>query len=171
MNLLSVFRILTFILLPIATIFGFMALLFLLTALANPAFLLIVFLFSCMVIYSFASLSFLSKGIETGRPCKPSLRDWIRVNAYVCIFIGVLFLMNSLSVFLMSQVSLRQIVVQMLETQPNIPATLNPDFFLRILKLVSGFMLFVSVILLAHIFINFKMLKRYNHIFSAAAQD
>ncbi len=165
MKQLSLFRILTFVLLPVAAIFGFMALLFLLAALSNPAALLFAFLFSCFVIYVFASLTFVSKGIDTAHPCKASLRDWIRVNAYVSVFLGVMFLLNSLSVFLIGPVALREFVAQMLESQPNVPATFTPDFFIRIMKIVSGFMLVVSLILLVHIFLNFRMMKIYRDIF------
>ena len=96
---LTVFRILTFILLPIASLFGVMDLMILPSALANPAILLIVFVLAAFVIYTFTSLRFLTKGIDIGRPCKPSLRDWIRVNAFASSFMGIMFLMNALSVF------------------------------------------------------------------------
>src|SRR3954470_1418467 len=83
--LLIVYRLLTFILLPIAAILGFLDISLLLLALANPAALLPVFAIACIVIYVFTSFFFLIKGILGGMQCKPSLRDWIRVNAFVSI--------------------------------------------------------------------------------------
>lgn len=164
---MTIFRVLSYILLPVGAFFGFMALLFLLSAIMNPALLLIVFLFFCMSVYTFASFSFLTKGIIAGRQCKASLKDWIKVNAYVCLFIAAMFLLNSVSILAMNPVTLRPTVEQMLEAQPNLPASFNTDFFLRLLKTVSYFMLFIGLVLLIHIFINFKLLKQYGHLFSS----
>ncbi len=167
MNQLALFRILSYILLPIGAFFGFMAALFLMTALTNPALLLLVFLFFCMAVYAFTSFSFLSKGVMGGKPCKASLKDWIKVNAYVCLCIATLFVLNSVSLLAMNPVSLRQTVSQLLEAQSNLPSGYSIDLFLKMVKGVAGFMLFTGVVLLVHIFINFKLLKRYNHLFSS----
>jgi hypothetical protein len=118
MKQLTIFRVLTFILLPIAAVFGFMDLLFLLSALANPALFLIVFILGAFVIYTFVSLQFLTRGIDSGRQCKPGLRDWIRVNAFVSLFMGVMFLFNALSIFFTNEITLRQYVSQFMQTQP-----------------------------------------------------
>lgn len=166
---LTLFRILSFVLIPIAALFGFLDILVLLSALANPSLLLVAFILGCFVIYSFVSLQFLTKGIDTGRPCKPSLRDWIRVNAFVSAFVGCMFLLNSLSIFFSTDASLKQLISQLLESQPNVPAILTPDLFLRIMKAVAWFMFFVSVALLIHIFLNFRLLKQYRHLFETPA--
>jgi hypothetical protein len=68
----------------------------------------------------------------------------------------------------MNPVTLRQTVSQLLEAQPNLPSGYSIDFFLKMIKGVSGFMLFTGIVLLLHIFINFKLLKRYNHLFSSS---
>lgn len=165
MKQLTIFRILTFILLPIAAMFGFLDVLLLVGALGNPAFLLIVFVLAAFVIYTFTSMQFLTKGIDTGRPLKQSLRDWIRVNAFVSSFMGIMFLMNALSMFFTNEVTLRQYLTQVLEAQVNVPPMLNIELFLRIMKLAAYFMFFLSIILLAHIFVNFRMMKQYRHLF------
>ena len=165
MKQLTVFRILTFILLPISSLFGVMDLMMLPSALANPAVLLIVFVLAALVIYTFTSLRFLTKGIDIGRPCKPFLRDWIRVNAFASSFLGIMFLMNALSIFFASEQQLREILGQFLETQANVPPMLNLELFLKIMKLAAWFMLFISITLLVHIFLNFRLLKKYRHLF------
>lgn len=167
MKLLTIFRILTFILLPIAAMFGFMDLLFILSALANPALLLIAFIVGAFVIYSFVSLQFLIRGIDTGRPCKPGLRDWIRVNAFVSAFMGIMFLLNALSIFFSNDLMLRQYVSEFMKTQPNIPAMLNLEMFMTIMKGMAYFMFFLAIILLVHIQLNFRLMKKYAHLFTA----
>jgi hypothetical protein len=166
MKQLTIFRILTFILLPFAAMFGFMDILFLLSALVNPALLLIVFILGAFVIYTFVSLQFLTRGIDTGLACKPGLRDWIRVNAFVSLFLGVMFLLNALSIFFTNDITLRQYVSQFMQAQPNIPAMLNVELFMTIMKGMAYFMFFLSIILLAHIQINFKLMKKYAHLLS-----
>jgi hypothetical protein len=91
-GIIAFYRIISFILLPVAGILGFFGLFALMAAVANPSFLLGVFMLACIVIYTFCSFSFLSKGILGNRPCKPSLRDWIRVNAFVSLAFAVLSL-------------------------------------------------------------------------------
>jgi hypothetical protein len=171
MNQLTIFRVLTFVLIPIAAIFGFIDILFILSALANPAFLLFAFILAAFVIYTFSSLKFLTKGIDISRPCKPSLRDWIRVNAYVSTFMGVMFLMNALSIFFTSDITLRQYLSHFLETQPNVPAMLNLELFLTIMKAMAWFMLVISLVLLTHIQLNFRLLKKYRFLFEAPGQE
>jgi len=80
MKQVQIFKVLTYLLIPIALLFGFMALLVLPTALANPALLLIVFIFSCITIYTFSSLRFVTTAINKAKNCNPSLKDWIKIN-------------------------------------------------------------------------------------------
>jgi len=166
MKSLTIYRILTFLLVPVAVLFGFMDLMILVSALANPALLIFVFMFGCFVIYIFSSLKFFSKGIEPGRPVKSSLRDWIRVNAFVSGFMGSIFLLNAFSIFLMSDITLRQVITQFTENQPNVPANLSPELFLQMMKFFAWFISIVSIVLLIQIRMTFRLLKQYKHLFS-----
>lgn len=171
MKQLTLFRILTYTLVPIGVIFGFFDILVFLSALANPAILLVAFVIAAFVIYTFKSLTFLTKSIDTGQPYKSNLRDWIRVNAYVSLFMGMLMLMNGLSVLFSSDMALRQYLNQFLETQPNIPPQLTIDLFLTLLKGMVYFMLFVSILLLSHIFLNFRIMKQYSYLFEISSKN
>ncbi len=171
MKPVSVYRVLTFILIPIAAMFGFMDLLFLISALANPAMLLIVFMFAAFVIYTFACLKFLGNGIDTGRPCKPSLRDWIKVNAYVSLFLGAMFFINANTILFMGETGLNNLIGQLRDAQPNMPARFSNAFFVTLLRGMSWFLLVVSIVLLTHIFLNFRVLKMYAHLFSEEKQE
>ncbi len=171
MKQLTIFRILTFTLLPIAAMFGFIDIIFIISAMANPALLFVAFIIAAFVIYTFASLKFLTKGIDLARDCKPSLRDWIRVNGFVASFLGTMFLLNALSIFFTSDITLRQYLSQFLETVPNKPPMLNLDLFLSIMKGMAYFMFFVSVILLSHILLNFKLMKQYQNLFGIAPKE
>ncbi len=169
MKTLTIYRILTYVLLPIAVLFGMIDFLMLFSALANPALLFIVFIMAGFVIYTFASLRFLTNGIDSNKPCKTSLRDWIKVNGYVSVFLGVSFLMNALSVFFSSETSLRKLLSNFLESQSNVPPMLTPDLFIYMMKIAAYFLFFVSVVLLAHIPLTFRLLKQYGYLFDEKA--
>jgi hypothetical protein len=170
MKQLTIFRILTFVLLPVSALFAFMDLLVLLAALANPGILLIAFILTSFVIYCFCSLKFLTKHIDIERPAKASLRDWIRVNAFVSLFMGSMFVLNALSIFFSSDASLREYLTHFLETQPNVPSMLNPELFLTIMKAVAYFMIFVGVVLVVHIQLHFRILKKFGYLFESPGE-
>ena len=138
-------------------------------ALSNPPMLFPVFTLASFVIYTFVSLRFLTKSIDIEKPCKPTLRDWIRVNAFVSAFMGTMLFMNTLTIFFMSDAMLRQTLEQILEKQVNVPPMLTMTLFVKMMKMAAWFMLFISLILLSHIFLNFRLMKKYKYLFQASA--
>lgn len=165
MKQLTVFRILTFILVPFAAFFALMDILIILASLSNPGFLLFAFIISSFVIYCFVSLKFLTKSIDIEKPCSASLRDWIRVNAFVSLFMGTMFVLNALSIFYTSDTDLKQYLSHFLETQPNVPSVLNPELFLTMMKAVAYFILFLGIVLIVHIRLNFRLMKKFGYLF------
>lgn len=162
-TLLIVYRILTFILLPIAAILGFMDVSLVLIALANPAALLPVFAIACIVIYVFTSLSFLTKGILGGKPCKPSLRDWIRVNAFVSIAFSALGIIEYVT--LLSNKSVAGEVIKQAMQQQSIPAGMTNAQLEQVLLSFLFFFFIFSVLLIAHIVMTFRLLKQFDYLF------
>jgi hypothetical protein len=167
MNQLTVFKVISFLLVPVALLFGLMSIIVLIMALsANPALLIMAFAMACFVMYVFASLYFLMFSISNDRPCKASLKDWIKVNAYGSLFISVLFLMNASAVFFINDINLRQIISEMMEQQPEIAGKITLDVFIKMFKVVAGLMFAISALTITHILIHFKLLKRYDYLFS-----
>jgi len=162
-TLLIVYRVLTFILLPIAAIFGFIDLSLLLMALANPAALLPVFAIACIVIYVFTSLSFLTKGIMGGRQCKPSLRDWIRVNAFVSIAFSALGIIEYIT--LLSNKTVVAAVVKQAMQQQSLPAGMSAGQLEQMLLSFLFFFFIFSIVLLIHIYMTFRLLKQFDYLF------
>ncbi len=167
MNQLTIFKIISFLLVPVALLFGFLCIIVLIMALsANPALLLMAFAMGCFVIYVFASLNFLLSGIKNERPCKSSLKDWIKVNAYGSLFISVLFLMNASAVFFINDINLRQVISEMMEQQPEISGKISLESFIKMFRVVAAIMFCISTLTITHILIQFKLLKRYDYLFS-----
>ena len=159
------YKIISYIFLPIAALLGLMTLIMFFIALANPVALLPVFMFACVVIYIFCSFVFLQKGMIGGRICKASLREWIKANAYVAICFAVLFLIQSLSA--LSNPNAIQVLMQEVSTmQQNFP-TASTDFFVGIFKGTLYFMLVFSSLLIVHILHTFKLLRIYNSMFQS----
>lgn len=157
------YRILSVVLLPIAALLGIMTLCMLLMALTNPAILLPLFMFASVVIYSISSFIFLQKGINKSEACKHSLRDWIRVNAFVSIGFSVICFIQSVGL-LNNPIVLNDLIIQTMSRQPD----LSNDSQVIIVKAMKGtlyFMLIFSAILLIHIIYTFRMLKIHKHLF------
>ena len=166
MKQLTIFRILSFLLVPVAILFAIMDIfLFVMAISANPALLFFAFVMACFVIYVFASLKFLMSNIDQQKTSSSSLKDWIKVNAYASLFIAVLFLMNSSAAFFINDINLRQIISEMMEQQPEISGKISLDVFIKMFRVISSIMFFISAITIAHILIQFKLLKRYDYLF------
>lgn len=165
MQQITIFKIITFILVPIALLFGLIDLIMFMMALANPALLLIVFAMACFVIYVFASLRFLLQGISIERPCKASLKDWIKVNAYGTLFISSMFLLNSSAAFFINDINLTQMLGEMIDQQPELSGKVSLALFVKMFRVVSAIMFVLSILIIAHVLINFKLIKKYAHLF------
>jgi len=161
------YRLITYILLPVAALLSFFGLFALIAAISNPALLLGVFMIAGIVIYTFTGFSFLSKGILEGKKCKPSLRDWIRVNAFVTIAFAFLSLSNAFMYFndpnlFKDAMDNAAVVMHQFQGYKNI----SPEYMLQMMKATLYFMMVYSILLLIHIFITFRLLKQYAALFS-----
>lgn len=157
------YRILSYVLLVVAAIFGIAALFALLIALSNPALLLSVFVIVAVVIYSIASFLFLINGINGNRQLQPKLRDWIKVNAYVALVFVMMNIFQSVAV-LQNPAVLSEAVKQVSDMQQS-KSPLSADFMLRIMKAVVWILFFYAIILGIHISFTFRYLKQYAHLF------
>lgn len=171
MRALKTFRILTYVMIPIACLFGLMGLIILIPALLNPSMWLMLFLFASMVIYTFSSLKFLTSGIERNARCKPSLKDWIKVNAYVSLVMGGMFFINAIGILSLGPVALSELVTQMIDAQPNLPKGIQPELLISLLKTVAGCMLVFSIIIITHIILTLGMIKKFGHLFAPPANQ
>jgi hypothetical protein len=162
--MLTLYKIMSYILLPIAALLGLFTFMFLFVALGSPAALLPVFTMAATVIYVFTSFSFLQKAIVQQRPVKAKLRDWIRVNAFVAMFVAISSLMQGVTL-LASPAVMKEALDQanVMMKQMNQPVT--PD----LMQMMKGILIFIiafASILLTHIVISFQLLKKYREYFS-----
>jgi hypothetical protein len=162
---LKLYTVLSYILIPIALFFAFLDIALLLSSLANPSSLILIFILACLVIYIFASFKFLKAGIEKEVAQTAKLKYWIKVNAYVSFFLCSLFFINAISILISSDVLLLKFIDEFLQSQPGIPKELTSALMLSLLKGVSVFLLITGIVGLIHIRTSLRLLKQYEYLF------
>ena len=129
-----------------------------------------VFIMAGFTIYAVCSTIFLVKGIMNGQFCKPSLKDWLKVNGYVSTFLGVMCLTNSFSILSTPKAKLKDLAAELIASQPIKPQGLNTDTVISIMLGLSYVLLVFAIILLVHLSINFRLLKKYQYVFDGTPQ-
>lgn len=167
--IMTIYRIISYILLIIALFLGLAVVLALFLALGNPGLLLNVFVAAAVVLYSISSFLFLINGIDSKKIQKPGMKDFIRVNAFVSIVFAVMNIFQTAAVITNPSV-LNEAIAKMpnlTSTQQTIPIGL----ILKLMKAVMWFLLLYSILLLVHIQLSFRYLKQYAYLFTAGNKE
>lgn len=164
-NFMAFYRIASYVLLIIAGIWCIFDFFMLLFALGNPVLFLSVFIFTSVIIYSFTSFNFMTNGLQNGKPLKPSLKDWIKVNAYVSIAFGALVIINIIT-FYSSPANMAEMIRQANEMQVKMKSQGNvTPQVVSAMKGVMFFMVIYALLLLSHVFITLKLVKLNGQLF------
>ena len=163
------YKITSYILLPVAALFGLFTLMLLFVALANPPMLLPLFVVACVVIYIITSFKFLNKGIIRNQECKPGLKDWIKVNAYVSIVFATLMLIQTIAAVQQPEL-MSKALDETLAMQPS-NQQLSKEMLMKMITGIMYIFSVVSVLLLIHIFSTLRLLKQYRHLFGYSTND
>jgi hypothetical protein len=160
---LTIYRIFSFLLLPVAIIYTVVFLMFIRAAFDNPTMLIPLFLVACVAIYSFASLNFLIRGVDGKKVLGRSSKDWLKVNAMVSALFAILMISQCI-VFIMHPEMLQDLATQ---AKQNAGAELkvNNATIENYLRITSYFFLAYALVLLAHIILSFYYTKMYNYLF------
>jgi hypothetical protein len=132
-------------------------------ALANPPLLLTVFGIVCVPIYISTSRKFLNKGILANNLCKPGLRDWIKVNAIVTVVVSLLMLFQ-LGMAITQPNLLSQELDQAIAMQPS-TQQMPKELLIKSVKTMAYIIAVIHALLLVHIIITLRLLKRYKYLF------
>jgi hypothetical protein len=167
MQQITIYKILTFILLPFAALFGFFSLIMFFIGLANPLILLPVCIMACFTIYAVCCTIFVVKGIGRQRPLKSSLKDWIKVNGYVTNVMAVITLINCFSVVFYSKEQLVKLINDLLAAQPVMPQGITVETMVSSMVVMSYVLLVFSVVLLIQLVLSFRLLNKYQYLFES----
>lgn len=170
-KLLPVYRVVSVILLAVAGFLGLADLFLILLSFANPAGFLSAFLLTAVIIYTFTSFYFYRDGIRRGRLVKKSLRDWIRVNAFVAIFFGVMVLINAITILTHPEL-VASMYKDAMRMQPGYASSgIDSKTFIKMLSGVFVVFSIYALLLLGHITITFRLLKAYAYLFNGIGDD
>ena len=162
-NYMGYYKIVSYILLVIAGFFALLDLILLLLAFANSTLLLAVFILTGVIIYSFTSFSFLVNNIQKNKQCKASLKDWIKVNAYVTIAFGVYFVF--VSFFVWFSPTMHALIAEQYNQIPTKPVGFTLPMYIKMFNSIMFFFLFYALLLLSHVFISLRVVKQYGYLF------
>ena len=166
--MITIYRILSYILLVISFFLGLAVLLTFFVALANPALLLTVFVGAAVVMYSVSSFLFLVQGMDGKKQLKSGMKDFIRANAFVAIVFGIITLFQSIA-FIMNPAIQQETIQQFPET--NGSTKIPKEIIAVFVKAVMWGFLIYSFLLLVHIQITFRLLKQYAQLFGDRPED
>jgi len=160
---LTIYRIFSILLLPVAIIYTVVFLMFIRAAFDNPTMLIPLFLVACVAIYSFASLNFLIRGVDGKKVLGRSSKDWLKVNAIVSAIFAILMISQCI-VFIMHPEMLQDLATQ---AKQNAGAELkaNNATIENYLRVTSYFFLVYAIVLLTHVILSFYYTKMYNYLF------
>lgn len=164
MKSLTPYRILTYVFLPIGVLLGLGTLMALVMAMGNLALLFSVFITGGTVIYIFSSFIFMQTGILKNEPCKPGLKDWIKVNGYVAMFFAVLGLLQG-GIILTNPEAQEKMMAAVIEMQKGSLPEGSAGLMTKIFKAVLYFMVVFSGLLVFHIFSSFRLLRQHADLF------
>jgi hypothetical protein len=85
----------------------------------------------------------------------------MRVNGFVTIFMSVLFLMNAAAILFLPEQKLVEMIQPTIDTMGTLAGGITAEQMVGRLKSFSVFLLVVSVTLLIHLVINFRLQKLY----------
>ncbi len=165
---LVIYRVFSFLLLPVALIFSISVLLFLRAAIANPAMLFPLFILACISIYTFASLNFLIRGIDGKKFLGKSSKDWLKVNAIASAVFAALMISQCIVLLFHPEV-LQSIAAQAKENAGD-ELKLSPAALLQYLRATSYFFLVYAIVLMSHIILGFHYMRKYGYLFQNEKQ-
>lgn len=165
MQNLTIYRIFTYLLLAVGVVMAFLFVTLIMATLVNPVLLLPLFVLACVLIYTYSSWRFLTKGIDAHQYCKPSLRDLIRVNGYGASFFASLTVIQCLTLIMKPEL-LENVMEQALALQKT-SVTGMEDMMHKMMHYMLRFMLVYGIILILHIFMTFRLLRQHADAFDS----
>lgn len=161
--MLTIYRILTFLLLPMAALFAIFAMIFITAAFANPAMLVPMFLIICVVIYSFASANFILRGIDKQRFLGKSAKDWLKINAYISSFYAIMMIVQC-AMLLYNPSQIAELTHTAMERGAN-DIVIPEATLLKYISIMMNLFLFHSIILFIHVGLTLGYMKSYKSLF------
>jgi len=167
---LIIYRLSSFILLPIAALNGFGIIRSLPQAVDSPLALFGAFLGATIVLYTFASFIFFIKGVQNGKMLPAYVKDLIRINAYIDVVLGAMAITCATILLLSPSIETKWVDSMAQALQSNNTGTVNRDNVVRLLQRFSIIGIIYFALLIVHIIISLQLIKKHRNLFTAAGQ-
>ena len=166
---LKLYKVFTYILIPIALLFGFLDLIILMISLANPSGLFGVFIIACFVLYTFTSFKFYKQGVEQNLQMKKSLKDFVKVNAFVSLFFAVLLISQSVYLLNNNLDESMKAMSDMANQQPGYSQEAFKKMAQSVIKGTCIFFIITGLICFFHVLITLRLLKKHEDLFESSS--
>lgn len=170
--MIKLYKLLTFLLQPIGYILLVSSISSLLAISINPQFLLASAVGICVLIYLFLCFRFTLKTIVSKQSLKPKLKDWIKVNSYVTLLQAVLmfFVIVMVLFFIPKEQfdSTFKAMYDMLQNESGQQNIGSMSQFLQSIRTMFGIMGVIELVLIIHVVMTWKLLKKYSEYFKEA---
>ncbi len=167
--MIKLYKILTFLLQPVAYMLLMMSVSSLVMSGLNPQFLLFGAVGVCIFIYAFLCFRFTAKGIIGNQPLKAKLKDWIKVNSYVTLLQAVFMLFAVvMALYVIPKNTFDTTFKTMYEMvqQQGQQDVGSYEAFTKYMRTMFGVVGIIELVLLVHIFLTWRVLKAYREYFS-----
>lgn len=159
----TVYKILTYLLVPVGLLFALTTVLLFAAAIENPQLLLGLFMIACTAIYIFVSFYLVVAGINQNKEVGASTKKWLIANGLVTgVYTSIMFF--SCITLVGNQENMDNFISMFMDSI-NKPDTISNEEMLKILKSSITIALALSLILLVHTVLTFRILKMYKHLF------
>ncbi len=158
----SLYKILSFLLLPIGLLFGMITLMGIFMAFSNTAMLLTVFMAAATTLYIFLGFIFSQKGIMQKQPLSKRFKDWLKANSFVALVFAGLGLLQTTTLLLKPE--MKASLMEQFASMPQTAAITEAQVE-SVMQTVIILMGLVFTMLLAHVILTFRLLKTHSHLF------
>lgn len=166
---LILYRLVTFVLLPIGGLIGLQGLFMLPVGFSYPLLLIFAFVFFAIGAYIISSFIFFVQGLQNNKSLKPGLKDFVRVNAIItiaaagyCLFTGCVYLGSHTM-----QKMMANNFPQIQKSMGGVFEGMNAERYSLLIRKMAIVMAVFGVLFVYHTIVTFRLLKRYASLFGA----
>jgi len=167
MKLIKLYKPLTyFLVLPTAIIALFSFVGFFI-AIANPPFLLDVFITACAVVYFISAFIFFWRTLICQKTCKKIIKDLIKINGFIAILFAVKIIVAFVALLVDSNLLKAGIEEAMAQNTASFPPTVTKEMIIKFAMFFMGLITLYATVLLVHIIVSFRLVKEFASSFLA----
>lgn len=161
--MITVYKILTYLLVPVGLLFALTTTLLFAAAIQNPQLLLGLFMIACTGIYLLVSFYVVVAGINQNKQVGATAKKWLIANGIVTAVYTAIMFFTCVSLA-GSQANMDNFISMFVDTIKQ-PETITQAEILQILKTSINIAMVLALILLIHTILSFRMLKTYPDLF------